>query len=332
MNVVSKPVEFFFLCCIAACAIFARPEGLQAAPFHSAVNLGATINTSAIDDQPVISDDGLRMFFSSNRPGGFGGRDVWLAQRPTVNNPFAAPVNLGVIINDGSDNDPGTESSNGLRFYLNKGNNFFLASRASTAVPWSSPTVTLSTSPFANLGGQMFHPAVSNDELTLVYQLNNAGSVNTSALMLSTRANVSTPFDAPVALTALNVFDFRNVHPSFSGDDLSIYFASNRPASIGDADIYRAVRSSTAVAWTSPSVILEHDLGINTAARETGPFAFGNTLYFSSDRLGTFGAVDLYAAVPEPGSAALLAMGGFALGLLVIRRKRRVAPCRKNRA
>ena len=161
-------------------------------------------------------------------------------------------------------------------------------------------------------------------------QLNNAGSVSTSALMLSTRASVSDPWGVPVALSAMNVLNFRNVHPSFSPDDLALYFASNRPGGEGDADIYRAVRSSTAVPWTSPSVIVEHlsDPDINTPARETGPFVFGENLFFSSDRLGTFGAVDLYAVVPEPGSTALVAMGSFACGIFVIRRKKRILICR----
>jgi len=41
------------------------------------VNLGDAINGSAYDGSPSISADGLILYFSSNRPGGSGNRDLW---------------------------------------------------------------------------------------------------------------------------------------------------------------------------------------------------------------------------------------------------------------
>ncbi len=44
-------------------------------------NLGQEINSKAWDSQPSLSADGRYLYFSSERSGGKGGRDVWIAQR-----------------------------------------------------------------------------------------------------------------------------------------------------------------------------------------------------------------------------------------------------------
>ena len=40
-------------------------------------SLGFPINTRAWESQPSVSFDGKTLYFSSNRPGGFGGMDIW---------------------------------------------------------------------------------------------------------------------------------------------------------------------------------------------------------------------------------------------------------------
>ena len=47
---------------------------------------------------PAFSPDGDELYFASNRPGGFGGIDIWKATR-LANSDFGNPVNLGPTIN-----------------------------------------------------------------------------------------------------------------------------------------------------------------------------------------------------------------------------------------
>jgi Tol biopolymer transport system component len=54
------------------------PEGDWGPP----VNLGATVNTPYLDHAPDISSDGRTLFFSSDRPGGSGDKDLW--QSPII--------------------------------------------------------------------------------------------------------------------------------------------------------------------------------------------------------------------------------------------------------
>jgi hypothetical protein len=45
------------------------------------VNLGITVNTTVIDQNPYISSDSKTLFFSSDRPGGIGSLDIYMTTR-----------------------------------------------------------------------------------------------------------------------------------------------------------------------------------------------------------------------------------------------------------
>ena len=61
------------------------------------------LNTTATDGCPIQSPDDLSLYIASNRAGGVGGLDIWVAHRASSNEPFGAPVNLGAPINTASD-------------------------------------------------------------------------------------------------------------------------------------------------------------------------------------------------------------------------------------
>ncbi|TSA33898.1 MAG: hypothetical protein D4R64_13315 [Porphyromonadaceae bacterium] len=62
------------------------------------VNLGYPVNSRYWESTPFLAQDGKRLFFASNRPGGFGGMDIW---QVTLNpdRSWSAPWNLGQSIN-----------------------------------------------------------------------------------------------------------------------------------------------------------------------------------------------------------------------------------------
>lgn len=71
--------------------------------FYEAMKLGASINVPGYRaQQPFVSFDGRTLFFSSNRPGGKGGFDIWSA--PIDDNGFIGePKNLGAPVNTPGD-------------------------------------------------------------------------------------------------------------------------------------------------------------------------------------------------------------------------------------
>src|SRR3954471_6347438 len=71
-------------------------------PWGEPQNLGPTINTASVETVPALSRDGHWLFFNAfNRPGGFGGFDIWASYRDDVHDDFAwqTPVNLGRGVN-----------------------------------------------------------------------------------------------------------------------------------------------------------------------------------------------------------------------------------------
>lgn len=65
------------------------------------VNVGPPVNTEYKEVTPFIAADGLWLFFSSDRPGGSGGDDLWVAEK--VGGVWQEPVNLGPTVNSGAD-------------------------------------------------------------------------------------------------------------------------------------------------------------------------------------------------------------------------------------
>ena len=63
----------------------------------------AELNTTSLDGCPIQSPDGLSLYIASNRPGGLGGLDIWVANRASTTAPYGAPENLGEPVNSAAD-------------------------------------------------------------------------------------------------------------------------------------------------------------------------------------------------------------------------------------
>jgi hypothetical protein len=63
----------------------ARSEGPHLSEWSTPVNLGSVVNSVYTDSDPFISKDGLSLYFhAGGNRGGLGGRDIWVAQRASV--------------------------------------------------------------------------------------------------------------------------------------------------------------------------------------------------------------------------------------------------------
>jgi hypothetical protein len=88
------------------------------------------------DTRTAIRHDGLEIFFTSNRPGGRGSGDLWVATRATTLDAWSAPVNVGPSVNTSAFEGAPALSSDGetLFFYSNRaggagGNDLYMTTR-----------------------------------------------------------------------------------------------------------------------------------------------------------------------------------------------------------
>lgn len=92
----------------------------------------------------------------------------------------------------------------------------------------------------------------------------------------------------------LGTDSFNYVHPFVTGDELTLYFASNMPGGYGGYDLYKVTRTKKNKPFEQSKI---ENLGklINTAGNEVFPALRGDSiLYFSSDGHYGFGGLDIF--------------------------------------
>lgn len=108
-------------------------------------NLGRNVNSEFWESTPSLSPDKRDLYFSSNRTGGFGGKDIWVCHR-TETGRWSEPENLGPDINTSgdestpfihADNQTLYFNSNGLPGYSEKPDLF--VTRKLAGGKWSKP-------------------------------------------------------------------------------------------------------------------------------------------------------------------------------------------------
>jgi tetratricopeptide (TPR) repeat protein len=87
--------------------------------WEESVRLNKNINTKYWESHGFVSEDGEQLVFASDRPGGYGGLDLYISRK--VNGDWGPPVNLGPVIN--------TPFNEDRPFLINKGNTLFFSSQ-----------------------------------------------------------------------------------------------------------------------------------------------------------------------------------------------------------
>ena len=270
-------------------------------PWSAPYNLGSPINTPAFDGFPYITEDGLDLFFGSNREVGSGPGDIYVSHRPTRDWFWGDPISLGPDINMPSADDACPMLVGQYLFFNSNrpggcGNHDIYVSQQldDSLTRWSAPQ---------NLGCQVNSPAVDggaslfedeNGTLYLYFHSNRTGGLGLADIYVSQLRDDGT-FGPASPVSSLNT-PFLDIRAKIRRNGLEIFFESDRPGSIGgSADIYRATRASTTSPWSTPV-----NLGptVNSSFIEGGPaLSFdGTELYFMSNRPGTFGGQDIFVS------------------------------------
>lgn len=215
------------------------------------VNLGPPVNTSFGERAPAFSRDGHWMFLVSERPGGFGGDDIWVSWRTNIHDDFAwqPPINLGSGVNSATF-DAGAaflENEDGglpLLFYGSTrtggpgGEDIYVSAQMPDGSFGPGALVAELSSPQADR-----RPTIRFDGLEIIFFSNRPGTFGGADLWSSTRA---TPFDtwSVPANLGPGVNSASNEGPSYlSSDGRVLLMTSDRPGGFGSIDLYVVTRT-----------------------------------------------------------------------------------------
>jgi len=98
--------------------VWIATRATRSSAFATPANLGPVLNSSASDCEPSISRDGLSLFIGSDRKGGHGGFDIWVATRASRAEAFGKPTNLGSNVNSGFADERPDISADGSTLYF----------------------------------------------------------------------------------------------------------------------------------------------------------------------------------------------------------------------
>ncbi len=250
-------------------------------------NLGPVVNSAKGDAFSSISADGLVLCFNSDRSGGYGGHDIYMTTRPTKNDAWGPPVNLGPTANSSRYDACPWVSPDGLEVYFQSWRpggyghaDIYVARRGTRSEPWRAAE---NLGPSVNSAYDELGPVLSPDGLLLFFsdgEHRRPAGYGRTDMWMTRRATLSAPWEAAV-----------NPGPKINSaaDD---YMACILPPD-GRLAYFMTVRDGTYSHWHTPIlpivdfnadgkvdladlVLLIDNWGTDSTLYDIGPHAWGD--------------------------------------------------------
>ncbi len=269
------------------------------------------ISSDQFEAKPDISHDLLTLYYASAKPGGQGELDLWVTERAAQGEPFGPSTNVAELNSLGRDHTPSTNADSTYIVFSSSrdgglgSDDAWEASRSSADVPWEAPVhIAVLSSDKRDMGYTM-----TPDALCLYFTSNRdtpGGELEGDFdLYTSTRPDTASPWGAPTKIDELNTETSVEKFPSVTGDNLTLYYASNRPGSVpnseGDPsdDTWVAMRPTTDSPWTLVENVFETNTSANEYLMSVADDA--SEFFYTADGPTSLGSFDLYRTMAIPG-------------------------------
>src|SRR6266536_1839492 len=239
----------------------ATDDGPRWSDWSPPSNLGPLINATGFDQSgPALSKDGLSLYFASDRTGGFGRNDLWVAQRASRDDAWGAPRDLGPAVNSVGDDFAPNFSNDGHWMYYSSdrpggcgAQDLYVSYRQHTQDDFDwQPTVNLGcvvNTPFNDWLPDPFEDLATGVTI-LYFSSNRPGGIGFLNTYASTQAEDGS-FGSAALVPELSSAA-RDARPVVSRNGLELYLASNRAGGLGDWDLWVSRRTSTLDPWGTP--------------------------------------------------------------------------------
>lgn len=201
----------------------------------------SSLDSGAGDGTPLLSHDGLRLYFYSRRAGGTGERDLWLATRAEPSVDFEPPTPLAGVNSPALDHLPWLSADElTLLFVSNRPggagqSDLWLARRSALEKDFTPPELLSTASSAADEGRGL----LSSSGDTLIFASDRALGEGQHDLWLATRADGAADFGEARPLSELNGPGME-LDPFLTLDERELFFVSDRS---GRPEIWSAQRS-----------------------------------------------------------------------------------------
>jgi Tol biopolymer transport system component len=241
-----------------------------------------------------VSKDGLSLYFHCTGCPGSVGADIYVSQRASVAAPWGPPQRLGPTINTASNEQAPMLSVDGHRLFFSSdhpggfgGHDLYVSRRRDKRDDFAwEPPVNLGSAINTDADEQTPDPFEDEDGNNVLFF--GRGPIGSGAIdiYVSTLLPNET-YGLGVPVTELNTPSVER-QPSVRKDGLEIFFASDRPGTVGGLDLWVATRVKTSDPWSTPVNLGPTVNSTQVDARPALSFD-GTSLYFQSTRPGNAG-------------------------------------------
>jgi hypothetical protein len=286
------------LACFTATPVTARRSAETFGDWSSLVNVGPPVNTQYNDTYAFLSRDELTMYFTSDRPGGVGGDDLWLTTRASLEDPWEDPQNMTALNTSAADSLAVLSSDEHVMFFhstrpggCGAGDIWMTRRQNRRSQQWGPP---------GNLGCVLNTAAIEiapaffenpeTGQVTLFYGSNRPGSQDFDVYASPLGED---SYFGPGVLVPKFSSAGRDTRIFIRKDGLEAFITSDRIGGQGLIDIWTSTRDTLADGWSTP---VDLAFPVNTAVDDGSPWLSreGTTLYFFSRRSGGYGLRDIW--------------------------------------
>jgi len=216
--------------------LFVSTRRSKNAAWSEPASLGEPIDDSRAGDFSLrLAPDDMALYFASNRSGGFGEADIYVARRESRHHGWGPAINLGPPVNTEAFEAFPTLSADGTVLYFNRGTTFdsqdsdiWMSTRTGPEGKWTLPKRLPDG---INSQGAEFSPSRSLDGRVLYFASDRGGSIE---IWVSKRAATDGDWSEPKRLgPGVNVPGAMTLAPFISTDQQALYFMSARPDPAG---------------------------------------------------------------------------------------------------